>query len=64
MMNISSLMGVLCCSNTMQKIRTVVRELEQSARGIYTAMQGIHHTKANDGELCVWYETFRSKVYP
>ena len=28
-----------------------VRELEQTARSIYTAMQGIHRTKAGDGEF-------------
>ena len=27
-----------------------MRDLEQTARGIYTAMQSIHHTGANEGQ--------------
>ena len=27
-----------------------MRDLEQTARGIYTAMQSVHHTGANEGQ--------------
>ena len=27
-----------------------MRELEQTARGIYTAMQSVHHTGVNEGQ--------------
>ena len=40
--------SALFCS-VLQKIRNCVRDMEQEARGIFTAVEAIHHCRHDDG---------------